>query len=272
MHSPPKASWTIRIVCAAAVFAAIAGAFIGSGAMGGTPIAEAADGSLGADSTLLAPGTGAFSIWSLVYLGLVVYAIWQLTPRAARSDTQRRIRPLAAGSAVLNALWIGVVQVGWLGASVVVMLLLLAVLARIFMLMRPHIEHPAERWIMALTFGPYLGWVSVATVANIAAWLAARGVGDGAEWATPLACVLAVVAALIGAMTVVYSGGRIAAALAMVWGIAWIGVGRGDGGLESMPVSVTAYSAATALLLFALVAAARRRVYPAATSASEVAA
>ena len=42
------------------------------------------NGRLGADSTLLAPGTGAFSIWSLVYLGLVVYAIWQLTPRAAR--------------------------------------------------------------------------------------------------------------------------------------------------------------------------------------------
>ena len=46
----------------------------------------------------------------------------------------------AAGSAILNALWIGVVQLGWLGASVVVMLLLLLVLARIFMLMRPLIK------------------------------------------------------------------------------------------------------------------------------------
>ena len=259
MQSTPPASIASRITCAAAVFAAIAGAFIGSGALGGTPIAEAAGGRLGSDSTLLAPGTGAFSIWSVVYLGLVVYAIWQLTPAAARSATQRRIRPLAAGSAVLNALWIGVVQLGWLGASVVVMLFLLAVLAGIFVLMRPRIEGRAERWIMGLTFGPYLGWVSVATVANIAAWLSALGVGAGRTWTVALACFLVVVAALIGALTVAFSGGRIAAALAMVWGIAWIGVGRSDGGLESGTVATAAYCAAGALLLFALVLAARRR-------------
>lgn len=270
MQSTPPASIESRIICAAAVFAAIAGAFIGSGALGGTPIAQAAGGRLGSDSTLLAPGTGAFSIWSVVYFGLVVYALWQLTPGAARSTTQRPIRPFAAGSAILNALWIGVVQVGWLGASVVVMLLLLLVLVRIFMLMKPLIEQRTERWIMAFAFGPYLGWVSVATVANIAAWLAARGVGAGAAWVTPLACVLVAMAALIGALTVVYSGGRIAAAVAMVWGIAWIGVGRSDGGLESAPVSIAAYCAAAALLLFALLAAARRRVRRGAPARSEV--
>lgn len=271
MQSTPPASATSRIMCAAAVFAAIAGAFIGSGALGGTPIAEAAGGRLGADSTLLAPGTGAFSIWSVVYIGLAVYALWQLTPGAARSSTQRRIRPWAAGSAILNALWIGVVQLGWLGASVVVMLFLLAVLARIFVLMKPLIEKRTERWIMGLTFGPYLGWVSVATVANIAAWLSALGVGAGATWTVALACVLVVVAALIGALTVAYSGGRIAAALAMVWGIAWIGVGRSDGGLESGSVAVAAYCAAGALLVFALLSAARRRLRrdePAATGAA----
>ena len=71
-------------------------------------------------------------------------------------------------------------------------------------------------------------------------------------------------------MTVVYSGGRIAAALAMVWGIAWIGVGRSDGGLESMPVSIAAYCAAAALLLFALVAGARRVFRGGATGTSQV--
>ncbi len=247
-----------RVLCAAAVLVATLGAFYGSGVMGGTPIADAAGGRLGADGTLLAPGTGAFSIWSFIYTALLVYAIWQLTPRAAQSQSQRKMRPWAAASAILNALWIGVVQLGWLGISVLVILLLLAVLIRIFLLMVAGAESATERWITALAFGPYLGWVSVATVANIAAWLSSLGVGNDAGWVPALAAVLVVVAGLIGAATVHFSGGRIAAALAMCWGIAWIGVGRSDGGLESGPVSVTAFFVAGLLLLYALVAAARR--------------
>lgn len=260
MRTTYPASVTARILCAVAVLLATLGAFYGSGAMGGTPIADAAGGRLGADSTLLAPGTGAFSIWGYIYTALLVYAVWQLTATAGQSQSQRKIRPWAAASAAINALWIGVVQLGWLGLSVLVILLLLAVLVRIFLLMIPGAESAPERWITSLAFGPYLGWVSVATVANIAAWLSSLGVGEGAAWVTPLAAVLVVVAALIAAATVHFSGGRMAAALAMAWGIAWIGVGRSDGGLESVPVSITAFSAAALVTLYALVAAATRRI------------
>ncbi|PYG98922.1 tryptophan-rich sensory protein [Arthrobacter stackebrandtii] len=247
------------MVCAAAVLLATLAAFYGSGVLGGTPIADAAGGRLGADSTLLAPGTGAFSIWSFIYTALLVYAGWQLTATAGQSQSQQKIRPWAAASAVINALWIGVVQLGLLGLSVLVILILLVVLIKIFLLMIPGAESAPERWITSLAFGPYLGWVSVAAVANIAAWLSSLGVGEGAAWATPLAAVLVVVAALIAAGTVHSSGGRIAAAVAMAWGIAWIGVGRSDGGLESAPVAITAFCAAALVILYALVAAATRR-------------
>ncbi|PYI65166.1 tryptophan-rich sensory protein [Arthrobacter livingstonensis] len=260
MRTTYSASLTARILCALAVLLATLGAFYGSGALGGTPIADAAGGRLGADSTLLAPGTGAFSIWSFIYTALLVYAAWQLTAKAGESQSQRKMRPWAAASAVMNALWIGAVQLGWLGLSVLVIVLLLGLLVRIFLLMMPAAESAPERWITALAFGPYLGWVSVATVANIAAWLSSLGVGDGAAWATPLAVALVVVAALIAAGTVHFSGGRIAAALAMAWGIAWIGVGRSDGGLESVPVSSTALCAAALVIMYALMAATKRRM------------
>lgn len=260
MGTAYSASVTARIMCAVAVLLATLGAFYGSGVLGGTPIAEAAGGRLGADSTLLAPGTGAFSIWSFIYTALLVYAAWQLSAKAGESLTQRTLRPWAAASAVLNALWIGTVQLGWLGLSVVVILLLLAVLVRIFLLLIPVAESAAERWIAAVAFGPYLGWVSVATVANIAAWLSSLGLGEGAEWTIPLAMLLLVLAALIGANTVHFSGGRISAALAMAWGIAWIGVGRSDGGLESAPVATAAFCAAGLLVFYALLAALSRRI------------
>lgn len=260
MGTAYSASVTARIMCAVAVLLATLGAFYGSGVLGGTPIAEAAGGRLGADSTLLAPGTGAFSIWSFIYTALLVYAAWQLSAKAGESLTQRTLRPWAAASAVLNALWIGTVQLGWLGLSVVVILLLLAVLVRIFLLLIPVAESAAERWIAAVAFGPYLGWVSVATVANIASWLSSLGLGEGAEWTIPLAMLLLVLAALIGASTVHFSGGRISAALAMAWGIAWIGVGRSDGGLESAPVATAAFCAAGLLVFYALLAALSRRI------------
>lgn len=255
MHTETKTPLAVPLLAAVAVFAAISGAFVASGALGGTPIKDAADGWLGADSTLVAPGTGAFVIWTFIYLGLAVYAVWQLGATARSSPTQRTLRPLAAASAILNALWLAVVQLGWLGPSVVVILVLLLVLIRIFMLL---VQEPvvdlAERWIMWLTFGPYLGWVSVATVANIAAWLASLGVGRGAPWAQPMAAVLVVIAVFVGAATVLYSRGRMSAAMAMVWGIAWIGVGRSDGGTSSTVVAMTAFLGAGALLVFALAA------------------
>lgn len=271
MNTDVKVGLTIPVLTTAAVMAAIVGAFYGSGAAGGTPVQDAAQGRLGADGTLLAPGTGAFSIWSLVYAGLAVYAIWQLTHRARRSSTQRSLRPLAAASAILNALWLGVVQLNWLGFSVVVMLVLLLVLIRIFMLMakRP-MASPAERWIMWLTFGPYLGWVSVAAVANIAAWLASLGLGRDASWIEPAAIGLCAVAALIGAATVVYSRGHVSVALAMIWGIAWIGVGRSDGGLTSSAAAIGAFVSAGLLLVFAAAAAWRLRSAAPTTSRTAV--
>ncbi len=260
MHTDVKVGLTVPILTAVAVIAAIVGAFYGSGAAGGTPVQDAANGRLGADGTLLAPGTGAFSIWSVVYAGLAVYAIWQLTAGGRKSPTQRNLRPLAAGSAILNALWLGVVQPNWLGFSVVVMLTLLLVLISLFMMMvkRP-MASAAERWIMWLTFGPYLGWVSVAAVANIAAWLASLGLGQDASWIDAAAVAMCIVAALIAAATVVYSGGHVSVAVAMIWGIAWIGVGRSDGGMTSTTVAVGAFICAGLLLLFAAAAAWRLR-------------
>ncbi|GAA1000810.1 hypothetical protein [Subtercola frigoramans] len=69
---------------------AVVGAFVGSGAAGGTPIAEAAGGALGADSTLVAPAGGGLpaEVWGVavvVVAGLVgvllaVYGRGRLAP------------------------------------------------------------------------------------------------------------------------------------------------------------------------------------------------
>ena len=92
------------LVTASAVVMVI-GTLAGFGLLG-TRVEESSGGALSSQATLVAPATTAFSIWSLIYLGLLGYLVWQW--RAGASRRAARIAWLAAASMVLNAAWLGV--------------------------------------------------------------------------------------------------------------------------------------------------------------------
>ncbi|WP_157984066.1 tryptophan-rich sensory protein [Nesterenkonia muleiensis] len=233
-----------------ATAAAVVAAFFGSGAVGGTDMQEAVGGWLGADATPLAPASGAFRIWSVIYLGLVGYALWQLSTTARGSARQHRLRLWAILSVVLNAVWLWVVQLGWLGVSVLVMLMLLAVLVRILLLMEASpAQSRVERLLTDGTFGLYLGWICVATAANIAAWLGSLGTEGFQAWEAATVSVIAAVTAL-GIALGLWTNGRIAPALSLAWGLAWIVEARNQGSFES-PLLVVAAGVAAGLVLVA---------------------
>lgn len=244
--------WALPIITLLGTAAAIVAAFIGSGALGGTPIAEAAGGVLSADATPVAPAGSAFSIWSVIYLGLAAYAIWQLTPVARRSARQAALRPWALASVLLNAAWVWSVQLELILGSVIVIVLLLAVLIRImFILGAPRIGGVPETVVTDGTFGLYLGWVSVAFLANTYAWLASAGVDVVTE--VPFGIVGIIVAAAVGVATALISGGRIPPALATSWGLAWVAYGRTAGEHESAALAWTAAIASVVVVVVALV-------------------
>lgn len=241
--------WTWSVVTAISLATAIVVSFIGSGALGGTPVQQVAGGYLSADATLLAPAGPAFSIWSVIYAGLTVYGIFQLTASGRRSSWAATLRTPAVLSALLNAAWISVVQLGWLGLSVAIIFGLVAVLAWMMAIMRAGTPSSGlEYWIMWLTFGLYLGWVSVASIANTAAWLLSLGFGVDAAWAPQLAVALLIVAVLI-ALTISFYARNIFAPAAICWGLLWIGVGRLGGANASNLVGITALGCAAAVLI-----------------------
>jgi len=233
---------TVRqIVVLASAVLAIVGSFIGSGAAGGTPVQDAAGGALAADATPIAPAGPAFSIWSVIYLGLIAYAIWQLLPRQKSVDRQRRLGYPVAASLLLNAAWILSIQFDLLVLSVPVIILLLAVLVwafRITIATRPGTL--VEGILADGTIGLYLGWVCVASAANIAAWLTDigfTGFGFGLDtWAV----VVIIVAGAVGVLVAIYGRGRFAPSLSLCWGFAWLAYGRLTGDLVSVPAAVTA--------------------------------
>jgi len=239
---------------------AIFGAAWGAGAFGGTPTSEAADGALSASATPVAPGTTAFSIWSVIHLGLIAYAVWQALPAQRESARQRSMGWLAALSMLLNAGWLLVVQAGSVWASVVVMAALLTTLVMILERMRATTSSSlVETVLVDGTFGLYLGWVTVAAIANVTAALKTAEPGDLGLGATGWSVVLLVVAALIAVGFAVHTGGRLTINLAMAWGLAWIAAARWEGPLEDSTVAPVAAAAAAVALLSAVVVRLRQR-------------
>ena len=250
---PMAADRVRQTLVIAGTVVAIVGAFVGSGAVGGTPIPKVAGGALSADATLLAPAGPAFAIWSLIYAGLVTYAIWQALPSQAARERQRRAGFWVLASLLLNAAWILSVQAGQLALSVVAIVALLVVLVVTFVILRRHpSESTADAVLLDGVIGLYLGWVMIATVADITSWLQQTGFdGFGANphaWAIGMLAAFAI----IGGELAVWDRGRFAPAVASAWGLAWIGVSRLTGSLPSAPVAITAFAAAALLVLIAL--------------------
>ena len=246
---------TRQVTVAASAVIAVIGSFVGSGAAGGTPIQEASGGALSATATPIAPDVPAFSIWSVIYFGLLAYAVWQLLPKQSSAERHRRLGYWVAASLILNAAWILSVQFDQLWLSLPVIVALLAVLARAFVLcLRYRPAGVVDAVITDGTLGLYLGWVSIATAANATALLVAAGfTGFGLD-ADTWAVVVLGVAAVVGVIVAIAGRGRIAPALSLSWGLGWVAVGRLAGELISVPAGIAAIVAAALVLLATAIA------------------
>lgn len=239
---------------------AVFGAFIGSGAGGGIPIQDASGGALAADATTIAPAGPAFAIWTPIYLGLLVYAFWQSMPRQRSDERQRRLGYPIAASLILNAVWILSIQAGLLALSIPVIAALLVSLVWIFLVMiRVRAKNTFELIVVDGTMGLYLGWVCVATAANVTALLVAAGF-DG--WSIPRdlwSVVVLAIAAVVGLLLAVRSGGRLAPTVALAWGLTWIAVARLSGDLASTTTGIAAIVAAIVVVVSTVVLRFRRQ-------------
>jgi translocator protein len=129
--------------------------------------------------TLVTPAGYVFAIWGVIYLGLIAYSAAQfLSPLNDDPLPDRLAWPLIVSS-VANVVWLLLwhsLSIYW---TVAAMLVLLGSLVTAYLIARADRPEPPpalERWAVRAPLGLYLGWVSVATIANISSALYA------AEW------------------------------------------------------------------------------------------
>ncbi|MBW8173876.1 tryptophan-rich sensory protein [Ornithinimicrobium sp. Arc0846-15] len=248
MPSSPTNDRTRQIVVTASEVFCLVGTLVGVGVLG-TSVEDTADGALAADATLLAPAGTAFSIWSVIYIGLFAYTIWQWLPSQTTREVHRRIGYLAAVSMILNASWLLVTQQGWIWVSVLV---ILALAVNLGLLLRKMTVRPSreltDKIIIDATFGLYLGWVAVASVANITTALIVSGLDPHPFLANIFAVAVLIVVVGLGVLFNERLGGRWAVAAAMAWGLGWISVGRLTDEPHSIVTGLAAALAALAIL------------------------
>jgi len=169
------------------------------------------------------PAGYVFSIWGLIYLLLAAFTIDQARPSRSTDPTLRRMGWLPVVAGVLNALWVLLFQYEWFVVTVPVMIGLLITLIWInasTFADRGRLAGSA-RWTVRLPFSVYLGWITIATIANIAQALQAVGVTVDPTVAPVIAAGVLTVGVAI-ALTFVWRFADVAYGAVVVW--AYIGV------------------------------------------------
>lgn len=191
------------------------------------------------------PAGFAFSIWGVIYLGLLGFAVYQALPSQRTNPRFRVVGPLVMLNGLFNSLWLPIFQNEWLFVSVLFISGILYTLYGINLGLRLNTpEVPAaEKWLARVPFGLYFGWVTVATIANICVWLESsnwNGWGiSGPVWAQ----ILIAIGLAIGLF--VFNRMRIFSyLLVFVWAYAAITVGQQGNGSVSLVATIGAIIAA----------------------------
>lgn len=195
------------------------------------------------------PAGYVFSIWGLIYIGLVAYATFQALPANKDLNSLRDIGWLFVLSCVANVAWLFLwhyEQFTWTIFAMLALLVLLILIYERLWTVRGTVSR-GHFWCVQLPFSIYLGWITVATIANATSLLDFLGWGGWGISEATWAVVMLVVATMIGS-TVVLKRRDSAYGLVLVWAFAGIGVKHTGTAL----VSLTAWIMASLVFLVAL--------------------
>jgi len=152
-------------------------------------------------TTFFTPANYAFAIWGVIYLLLLAFSIYQALPSQRQNPAMRRIGWLYILSCVLNCAWITLFQYDQILISVIVIVAFLLTLIAIYVRLDMSRAQAStrERLLLHLPFSVYLGWLCVATIANISVLGVAQNWGNLLGIAAPVwAAIMLVVATVVG--------------------------------------------------------------------------
>lgn len=172
---------------------------------------------------LFVPEGYVFSIWGLIYLALIAFAIYSITPRGMANKKLDSITWWFVAANLFNAVWVVLWHYLQFPLTLIPIFGLLVSLIAIFLKLRIGLERQTlvEKLLVEAPFGIYLGWATVAVVANVSQVLYYFG-WDGAPLTQPVWTVIMLgVATLLGVL-MIFLRREVAYPLVLVW--AFVGI------------------------------------------------
>lgn len=217
-----------------------------AGKLNGTTVADVSD----KYNNLFTPADYTFGIWGLIYLMLLGFVGHQWYLWVKRDDIQRPYKGTGlwfAVSNILNAAWIVAWVNEYMAISVVLMIGLLLSLIVLMYRLRMEIYDACVRDIV-FTWWPitfYLGWIIVATVSNVAAFLVSLGWQGGPL--SPIAWTIVMILVAMGIYLLLIKTRNLReAAIVGIWGLTGIAVAQWG---INPAIAYTAIGASVVLLL-----------------------
>lgn len=210
--------------------------------------------------TLITPAGYVFSIWGIIYILLGVFVFYQALPSQQGKGFQSKIGWLFVLSSIANVVWLFLWQFEFLTLTVPIMFLLLASL--IFIYVRLGIGRqkapPMEKIAVFVPFSFYLGWITIASIADVATTLVSLnwdGFGLSAQtWATLIVILVLIITTLVIAIRK-----DVAYALVIIWALVGIGFNHSSNSAVFFLTEISALIVAVLLASWILLTKLRKK-------------
>jgi hypothetical protein len=200
------------------------------------------------------PAGYVFSIWGIIYIGLIAYAVYQALPSQRENPRMQATGWWVALGGLANCAWIFLWQYKHFAWTATAVLILLASLIVVYLRLgigRTKVS-TGETWAVRIPFSIYLGWITVATVADISdvLWYV-KWNQFGISAAAWMVVILGAVLVIAGLMN--FLRRDVAYALVILWALAGITVRFPQAGIVTIATWVTFGLVAASLVAALLV-------------------
>jgi hypothetical protein len=198
---------------------------------------------------LIIPANYAFSIWGLIYLGLISFGVYQVLPAQRHNLYLRQMGYLLVLACLAQIFWVFLFQYRLFTLSMVAMLgILLPLIGSYWRLeIGKQTVSRVQKWLIHIPLSIYLAWISVATIVNVALTLYSLGWNGWGISPQVWSAIALITGAAITAI-VILRRSDIAFTLVIVWAFVAIAVRQAAQPL----IALTAVGLAIALVLLLL--------------------
>lgn len=155
------------------------------------------------DTPSIVPEPYAFAIWGVIYIGLLVFPIYQWFKRTEGDPLWKNVHIWFSVNVIANGLWLAAASLDWLVVSVLIIVFMLVTLYQINTLLVKiaKSDNAISYWPEKFVFSVYFAWITLATALNITAALvyynwSGFDLGD-IPWTAAILSVAALIAATV---------------------------------------------------------------------------